>query len=72
MLLNVDQRTNGFIKTYELEHWSLLPSAGRIEKDLQDMTAKLLRDETSEWASFIKRRDEMYTKSMKMLREALS
>ena len=73
VLLNVDQRTDGFIKTYQLESWSLVPSPDRIESDLQDMTARLLRDEGPEsWKSLVKRRDERYTSSMKLLEDALS
>lgn len=73
VLLNVDQRTDGFIKTYQLERWSIEPSRDRFEGALQQLTAKLLRDETSEpWTVFIERRDELYTQCMKLLEEVLS
>ncbi len=72
VLLNVDQRTEGFIKTYQLERWSLVPSTDCFENDLQRLTADLLNDLTSaSWMSFIKRRDERSAECLKLLGEAL-
>ena len=73
VLLNVDQRTNGFIKTYQLESWSIVPSVDRMERDLEELTAKLMREKASEpWTVLIERRNEIYTKGMKLLAEALT
>jgi len=72
-LLNADQRTAGFIKTYQLERWSLVPSLDRLAAELRELTTKLLRNELSDqWQLVIDRRDEMYTQSMKLLKEAMS
>lgn len=73
VLLNADQRTDGFIKTYQLEQWSLSPSPDRFEDDLQLMTVKLLSEDASEaWTPFIERRDERYAECIKLLTEALA
>lgn len=73
VLLNADQRTNGFLKTYQLEPWSLSPSPDRFEDDLHLITVKLLsKDASDAWKPFIARRNERYAECMKLLTEALA
>lgn len=71
LLMDVDQRTHGFLKTYQLEPWSVVPSLSGIEARLRELTDKLLSDEASPWQPFIKKRDIMYARAMELLEEAL-
>jgi len=72
LLLDVDQRTHGFVKTYQLERWSAVPSMSGIEARLTDLTDKLLSTETADsWKLFIEKRDYMYARAMDLLGEAL-
>jgi polysaccharide pyruvyl transferase WcaK-like protein len=72
ILMDVDQRTRGFIKTYNLDDWSITPTRYRLETRLKEQTDRLLSDEATEsWESFIKERDGMYARAMSLLRETL-
>jgi polysaccharide pyruvyl transferase WcaK-like protein len=72
VLMNVDQRTEGFIKTYELESWSIVPTRNQIATTLPAIVTKLLRAERArDWEGLIARRDEMHTYAIGALREAL-
>jgi polysaccharide pyruvyl transferase WcaK-like protein len=72
LLLDMDQRTHGFIKTYQLEPWSVVPSRHGLEDRLSELTAKLLDHESSRsWSVVIKRRDQIYAQAMNLLEEAL-
>jgi polysaccharide pyruvyl transferase WcaK-like protein len=71
-LMDVDQRTSGFIKTYQLDDWSITPSWHGIGARLREMTDKLLSDEgRKSWEFFIKQRDQMYARAINLLRDAL-
>jgi polysaccharide pyruvyl transferase WcaK-like protein len=70
VILNVDQRTEGFIKTYGLDSWALSPAS--VESNLQLLAAKLLDDESSTaWTHLIARRDEMHVRANAAIKEAL-
>lgn len=71
LLLDVDQRTHGFIKTYQLERWSVIPSGVGIETRLREHTGELLIGDSQSWSFCIEQRDQMYTRAMDLLREAL-
>jgi polysaccharide pyruvyl transferase WcaK-like protein len=72
ILMDVDQRTRGFIKTYNLDDWSITPTRYGIEKRLREQTDRLLSDDAAPaWESFIRERDSMYARAMNLLRDAL-
>ncbi len=72
VLLNVDQRTEGFIKTYQLESCGLEPSVDQIETALREQTAKLMRGESSSaLEKSIEMRNEICTRTMNLLKDAL-
>jgi polysaccharide pyruvyl transferase WcaK-like protein len=72
VLVNVDQRTNGFIKTFDLDSWSIVPSSDRIENDLRQQTAKLLRGDSVEaWNALVVARDKLHRRAMMLLEQAL-
>jgi polysaccharide pyruvyl transferase WcaK-like protein len=71
LLIDVDQRTHGFLKTYQLERWSIDPSSPDFTAQLGEKTADLLSEESSEsWRVFIEKRDHLYSSSMDLLGEA--
>lgn len=73
LLIDADQRTHGFVKTYQLESLSVVPSLTGIEASLQEQTNRLLAGVDSEsWKRAIEKRDQMHSQAMGLLREALS
>jgi polysaccharide pyruvyl transferase WcaK-like protein len=72
LLIDVDGRTSGFVKTYHLERWAVSASDAGIAKRLCDQTSRLLRaDESATWPSLIERRNQMESVAMNHLQEAL-
>jgi polysaccharide pyruvyl transferase WcaK-like protein len=72
VLIDADQRTHGFVKTYQLEHWALKPSLSGIEARLKEAAEKMLDGEASEsWKCLIEKRDQMYSRAMDLLGTAL-
>jgi polysaccharide pyruvyl transferase WcaK-like protein len=72
ILMDVDQRTHGFIETYQLDSWSLNPSRSGMERCLQQRADMLFRDEAQEaWEILISKRDRMYERAMNLLGDAL-
>jgi polysaccharide pyruvyl transferase WcaK-like protein len=72
LLLDVDQRTRGFVKTYHLEEWAVDPSLSGIETRLRIQTDKMLGNKASQsWKVFIEQRDQMYARAMELLEAAL-
>lgn len=72
VLMNVDQRTEGFLKTYELENWSITPSRDQFELVLRERLTRLLReDNAADWDRFIHLRDETSARAMSLLKTAL-
>ena len=73
LLLDVDQRTHGFVKTYQLDAWSVDATRPGIEVRLFEGTERLLRKESSGlWALLVAKRDLMFNRSMDLLRVALT
>jgi polysaccharide pyruvyl transferase WcaK-like protein len=72
ILMDVDQRTHGFIETYQLESWSVVPSRDDMEERLEAKTDRILRDEAwDSWEGVVRERDLMYVKAMNLIRAAL-
>ncbi len=72
LLMDVDQRTHGFVKTYQLERWSVVPTLSGLEARLREHTDKVLSGEASQsWELLIEKRDHMYARAMDLLGEAL-
>jgi hypothetical protein len=70
--MDLDQRTHGFVQTYELQPWTVTPAWRSFEASLQEQTDKLLSDEASRsWEGFIGSRDQMYAQAMGQLDDAL-
>jgi len=73
VLMNVDQRTEGFIKTYGLESWSITPASSSFEPALRELVTKLLSDRrATDWTEFIRLRDETNARASLAVGQALS
>jgi polysaccharide pyruvyl transferase WcaK-like protein len=73
ILMDLDQRTHGFVQTYQLEPWTVIPAWRSFEARLKEQTDSLLSDEASEsWEFFIEKRDHMYAHAMNQLGDALT
>lgn len=73
LLMDVDQRTNGFVKTYQLEDWSVDATQRGFEGRLLEGTERLLNHHSFEsWALLTRKRDRMFDQSMDLLRAALN
>jgi polysaccharide pyruvyl transferase WcaK-like protein len=72
LLLDVDQRTRGFIETYQLERWAIGPSRFGIEAQLRLATEELLNGNTADSSmAAIEKRDQMSARAHHLLREAV-
>jgi polysaccharide pyruvyl transferase WcaK-like protein len=71
LLIDVDQRTRGFLNTYQLQPWAITPSRSGVERRLNEQAEVLLSDDSQRWQSRIDKRDEMYYLAMNLLRTAL-
>jgi polysaccharide pyruvyl transferase WcaK-like protein len=72
VLLNEDARTDGFLKTYELERWSIDASSSGLDEQLAKKADDLTNDENkASWESFVAKRNQMHSRSMNLLRQAL-
>jgi polysaccharide pyruvyl transferase WcaK-like protein len=72
VLMNVDQRTEGFIKTYELESWSIAPARDQVEEVLPRLVTKLLCNERQPaWTRLIELRDNIHERANAAIRNAL-
>lgn len=70
ILMDMDQRTHGFVRTYQLERWTLTPTRPSLAA-LQEQTDSLLSDEASpSWELLIGKRDRMYAQAMRQLEDA--
>lgn len=71
-LIDADQRSHGFVETYQLDDWALKPSrdfAVRLSKCVE----RLLRDDARDgWEPLIHKRDLMRERAMGLLRAALA
>jgi polysaccharide pyruvyl transferase WcaK-like protein len=72
LLMDIDQRTHGFVKTYGFEGWSIRPTRLGIGARLGELTDKLLSGEDSQsWRLFIEKRDQLCMEAMALLEEGL-
>ena len=72
VLIDADQRTHGFVETYQLGDWSVTPAQGNFEARLKERTERLLSDDAQRpWALLVRKRDLMYERAMSLLRAAL-
>jgi polysaccharide pyruvyl transferase WcaK-like protein len=72
ILMDLDQRTHGFVRTYQLERWTIVPGRRSVDARLQELMDSLLSDETSRaWEFFIGQRDRIYAQAMAQLGETL-
>jgi len=73
VLIDADQRTHGFVETYQLGDWSVTPSRGDFEARLRERADRLLGDDAPEpWELLVRKRDFMYERGMGLLRGALA
>lgn len=72
VLVNIDQRTSGFIKTYGLEDFSVDPSPKDFAVNLNHKVSSLLSQNSQLWWQIkIAARDEMHHIATTALREAI-
>jgi polysaccharide pyruvyl transferase WcaK-like protein len=73
LLLDIDERTRGFLNTYQLDAWSVGPSATRSKTHLHEQAKKLLDESRLEaWQAAIARRDRMKKAAIALIREAMN
>ena len=72
VLIDADQRTRGFVETYQLGDWAVTPSSADFAARLKERTECLLRDDApAAWEPLVRERDLMYERGMGLLRGAL-
>jgi polysaccharide pyruvyl transferase WcaK-like protein len=72
ILLNVDQRTEGFIRTYHLEDWSINVTRTDVQTALNRLMAKVLSAETRPaWSRLIFLREDMKARASKAIADVL-
>jgi polysaccharide pyruvyl transferase WcaK-like protein len=72
VLLDTDQRTHGFARTYQLDGWAVSAASNDIDARLREQADRLLSgDGTPSWGELIERRERMHTRAMTLLDEAL-
>src|SRR5207253_11005827 len=72
VLLDVDQRTSGVIKTYGLQNWSAAPSLLGFSSRLTETIGRLFADNfAEEWEELVARRNAMHHQALDLLRHAL-
>lgn len=72
LLIDIDGRTRGFLDTYQLDAWSLLPSGRHIKTRLNEQIKTLLAGSRSqEWQSSIGKRDQMKDIATGLIKEAM-
>src|SRR4029077_17824788 len=71
LLIDIDQRTHGFLRTYQLETSSNLPTPSTVAI-LTEQAELLLREEQSElWQTHIEKRNHMHSVAMNLLESSL-
>ena len=72
VLIDVDQRTRGFIDTYQLNDWSADAAAENFESRLRECTDRLLAaNVAAEWKLLVAKRDLMHTRAVALLTDAV-
>ena len=72
LLIDIDQRTNGFLKTYQLETSSIRPTGSGMDLPLTEQAEVLLGEGRSQmWQTHIEKRNQMHRVAMNLLQSAL-
>ncbi len=73
VLIDADQRTRGFVETYQLHDWSVTPSQGDFEATLNERAGRVLRAEDARvpWELLVQKREMMRERAMSLMRDAL-
>lgn len=72
VLIDADQRTRGFVETYQLDEWAVAPSRDDFESRLRERTLRLLGGGDAEsWEPLLRKRDLMRARAEGLLRDAL-
>lgn len=72
LLIDADHRTNGFVKTYQLEDWSLDATRAGFDERLKEGIERLFDGKAMEsWKLVLHKRDSMFERSTRLLRDAL-
>ena len=72
LLIDIDQRTNGFLKTYQLETSSIRPTGSGMDLPLTEQAEVLLGEGRSQmWQTQIEKRNQMHRVAMNLLQSAL-
>jgi polysaccharide pyruvyl transferase WcaK-like protein len=73
VLIDADQRTRGFLNTYQLETWSVNPAHPNFEASLHEKTDRLLDHRVAaQWEALVTKRDLMHARAIKLLQMAFS
>jgi polysaccharide pyruvyl transferase WcaK-like protein len=71
LLIDIDQRTHGFLRTYQLETSAILPTRSGLDR-LTERAEVLLREGASKkWQAHIEKRDHLQSVAMNLLGSAL-
>lgn len=71
VLIDADQRSRGFIDTYQLDDWSANVSNRNFEAHLFERADRLLNDDiVKAWEVLVTRRDLMHARAIALLRDA--
>lgn len=72
ILVDVDQRTRGFIETYQLDDWSISASEDSFANGLEERVNRLLSDDLQpSWEASVAKRDLMHARATALLRRAV-
>ena len=72
LLIDVDQRTRGFVETYQLDDWSVSASEESFAIRLEEKANRVLSDEVlPSWEALVTKRDLMHARATALLRRAV-
>jgi polysaccharide pyruvyl transferase WcaK-like protein len=72
LLIDIDGRTNGFLRTYQPGPWSIAATDAAVAAILDEAVNNLLRNDSPQaWLSAVEKRDQMYAVAMNFLEPAL-
>jgi len=71
LLIDIDQRTHGFLRTYQLEGSSIPPASSAMALLSKQAETLLLKEQSETWQTHIAKRDHMHSVAMKLLKSAL-
>jgi len=71
LLIDIDQRTNGFLRTYQLETSAILPTRSGMDRLAEHAELLLHEGVSNEWQTHLQKRDDMHSVAMNLLGSAL-